>query len=155
MPGTGGGWQELTLSGSRSLVNWSALHIPKMRRFLLNDYSSIRLDVSYSNVDGPLRAMQSATRGYSHAPRPSTGSCKNCPRAQTRSTSMAWPWRQRSDVATHQAKLEGLDNMSLVAVGRSRDFRRKNGFQATEREEIGAALSTYGEGATFMARSLL
>jgi hypothetical protein len=68
---------------------------------------------------------------------------------------MAWPWRQSSDVATHQAKLEGLDNMSLVAVGRSRDFRRKNGFQATEREEIGAALSTYGEGATFMARSLL
>lgn len=54
----------------------------------------------------------------------------------------------------HQARLDGLDNMSLVAVGRSFDFWRKNGFQAIERQELRAALSTYGEGATFMARSL-
>jgi ribosomal protein S18 acetylase RimI-like enzyme len=54
----------------------------------------------------------------------------------------------------HQAKLDDLDNMSLVAVGRSLDFWRKNGFQGIEREDIRAALSSYGEGATFMARSL-
>jgi ribosomal protein S18 acetylase RimI-like enzyme len=54
----------------------------------------------------------------------------------------------------HQAKLDGLANISLVAVGRSLDFWRKNGFWAIEREEIRAAMSSYGEGATFMARSL-
>ena len=54
----------------------------------------------------------------------------------------------------HQAKLVGFDNMSLVAVGRSLGFWRRNGFQAIEREELQAALSSYGDGATFMARSL-
>ena len=54
-----------------------------------------------------------------------------------------------------QAKLDGLDNMSLVAVGRSFNFWRKNGFQAIERDDIRAALSSYGEEATFMARWLL
>jgi hypothetical protein len=63
------------------------------------------------------------------------------------------PERRRSHLGTtvaqllvHQAKLESLDNMSLVAVGRSLDFWRKNGFQAIERENIQAALSSYGEG---------
>jgi ribosomal protein S18 acetylase RimI-like enzyme len=54
----------------------------------------------------------------------------------------------------HQARLDGLANISLVAVGRSLDFWRKNGFRAIEREDIRAAMSSYGEGATFMARSL-
>ena len=54
-----------------------------------------------------------------------------------------------------QAKLDGFDNMSLVAIGRSLNFWRKNGFEAIEREGIRAALSSYGEEATFMARSLL
>ena len=54
----------------------------------------------------------------------------------------------------HQAKLDDLDNMSLVAVGRSLDFWRKNGFQAIERKDIRAAMWSYGEGATFMARTL-
>ena len=70
-------------------------------------------------------------------------------------------WFRRGHVGTtvvqllvHQVKLDGFDNMSLVAVGRSFDFWRKNGFQAIEREEIRAALSSYGEAARFMARSL-
>jgi N-acetylglutamate synthase-like GNAT family acetyltransferase len=54
-----------------------------------------------------------------------------------------------------QAKLDGLDNMSLVVVGRSLDFWRKNGFETIEGAGIRAALSSYGEEATFMARWLL
>lgn len=53
-----------------------------------------------------------------------------------------------------QAELGGFNNMSLVAVGGSLCFWKKNGFRVIEGEAIRAALSTYGEGAAFMTRSL-
>ena len=53
-----------------------------------------------------------------------------------------------------QARLDDLDSMSLVAVSGSLGFWRKNGFQPIERDDLQAALSSYGSGATFMARSL-
>src|SRR5579872_5925283 len=107
MLAAGGGWQQLTLSASSASVILSTRLIPKMPLSLLSDCSSMRLDVSYSNVDRSFRAMQSATLGYSDAPRPSTRSYKICLRAQARSTSMMWPWCQSSDAAILARRLFG------------------------------------------------
>ncbi|NPD70191.1 GNAT family N-acetyltransferase (plasmid) [Lichenicola cladoniae] len=58
------------------------------------------------------------------------------------------------DLLARRAELDGMTSMSLVAVGSSPRFWRRNGFEVIEREETRAASSSYGK-AAFMARFLL
>ncbi len=57
------------------------------------------------------------------------------------------------DLLARQAAAEGFTNISLVAVGGSQRFWRRNGFKVVEREETRAALASYGR-ADFMERVL-
>ena len=59
------------------------------------------------------------------------------------------------DLFVEQAKIAGLDSMSLIAVSRSLSFWHKNGFQIVDQETIRASLETYGKEAVFMERRLV
>jgi hypothetical protein len=57
------------------------------------------------------------------------------------------------DLLAHQAQLDAFTSMSLVAVGSSPRFWRRNGFEAIQQETTQKALATY-EDDLFMARVL-
>jgi GNAT superfamily N-acetyltransferase len=57
------------------------------------------------------------------------------------------------DLLAQQARRDAFASLSLVAVGRSAPFWRRNGFAAADHEAARAALETYA-GAIFMARTL-
>jgi GNAT superfamily N-acetyltransferase len=54
-----------------------------------------------------------------------------------------------------QAKVEGLDGLSLVSVSGSRPFWEKLGFVVIEQPAIRKRLLTYGSASCFMARALM
>ena len=57
------------------------------------------------------------------------------------------------DLLARQARREAFMSMSLVAVGSSPHFWRRNGFEATDPEATRTALATY-KGSVFMKREL-
>jgi ribosomal protein S18 acetylase RimI-like enzyme len=57
------------------------------------------------------------------------------------------------DLLAHHAQLESFTVISLVAVGNSPRFWRRNGFETAEQNAIRMSLATY-RGAVFMARVL-
>ena len=57
------------------------------------------------------------------------------------------------DLLANQAQLNAFTSMSLIAVGSSPRFWRRNGFEAIQQEANQQALATY-DGALFMARML-
>ncbi len=58
------------------------------------------------------------------------------------------------DIFIEQAKALALPRMSLIAVGKSLNFWRRNGFEIADQTPVRACLATYGDGALFMTRPL-
>lgn len=58
------------------------------------------------------------------------------------------------DILIQQAKALALPRMSLIAVGKSLNFWRRNGFAIADQTPVRASLKTYGDSAIFMTRTL-
>lgn len=58
------------------------------------------------------------------------------------------------DIFIEQAKALTLPRMSLIAVGKSLNFWRRNGFAIADQTPVRACLATYGDSAIFMTRIL-
>jgi hypothetical protein len=58
------------------------------------------------------------------------------------------------DIFIEQAKALALPRMSLIAVGKSPNFWRRNGFAIADQTPVRACLATYGDSAIFMTRTL-
>ena len=58
------------------------------------------------------------------------------------------------DIFIEQAKALTLPRMSLIAVGKSLNFWRRNGFAIADQTSVRACLETYGDSAIFMTRPL-
>lgn len=58
------------------------------------------------------------------------------------------------DIFIEQAKALALPRMSLIAVGQSLNFWRRNGFEIADQTPVQASLATYGGNAIFMTRPL-
>ena len=58
------------------------------------------------------------------------------------------------EIFIEQAKALTLPRMSLIAVGESQNFWRRNGFEIADQTPVRACLATYGDNAIFMTRPL-
>ncbi len=58
------------------------------------------------------------------------------------------------DCFVQQARAMGLAHISLIAVGNSLTFWRRNGFEIADQATVRACVATYGDGALFMTRKL-
>ncbi len=58
------------------------------------------------------------------------------------------------DIFIEQAKALAVPRMSLIAVGKSLNFWRRNGFEIADQTPVQASLATYGDNAIFMTRPL-
>ena len=58
------------------------------------------------------------------------------------------------DCFVQQARAMGLAHMSLIAVGKSLNFWRRNGFEIADQTPVLACVATFGDGALLMTRTL-